>query len=139
MVASFSISARFNTKFELVFVLTNENSSSEMFHCKAIKKSIGPLWKTVLGIFKIALRLKDRHVFMWQLLELFSIFNTITLIKIFWKTQTLFKKLGYRFLVENAKIESTTFQYKNARQKPMLRQIECGVQNRPITKNVVFQ
>ena len=36
----------------------------------------------------------------------------------------------YRFLVESTKIENATF--------PMLRQIEWGVQNRPITKNGVL-
>ena len=32
----------------------------------------------------------------------------------FWKTQTPFKKLKYRFLVESTKINSTTFSYKTA-------------------------
>ena len=36
-----SNSARFTAKFELVFVLTQENASSQKFHFKANRKSIG--------------------------------------------------------------------------------------------------
>ena len=54
------------------------------------------------------------------------------------KTQILFKKLEYRFLVESTKIENTIFPYKMFCQKPMLEQIEWGVQNGPITKNEVL-
>ena len=43
-----------------------------------------------------------------------------------------FKNLEYCFLVENTKVENASFQ------KPMLRQIEWCVQNRPITKNGVL-
>ena len=42
----------------------------------------------VLGIFEIAVRLRDR------------------------KTKTFFKKLKYRFLVESTKIENTSFLFK---------------------------
>ena len=41
-------------------------------------------------------------------------------------------------LVESTKIESALFLYKLPRQEPMLRQIEWGVQDRPITKNGVL-
>ena len=37
---------------------------------------------------------------MWQSLEIFNIFSTLTLKQVFWKTKALFKKLKYRFLVE---------------------------------------
>ena len=66
----------------------------------------------VLGIFKIALRLRDRHVFMWQSVKVLNVFNLVTLIQIFWKMKTFFKKLEYRFLVETTKIESTLFSFK---------------------------
>ena len=59
----------------------------------------------VLGIFKIALGLRDRHIFVWQPLRY---------LKIFWKTKTLFKNLERLFMVESAKIEKITFQYKTA-------------------------
>ena len=67
---------------------------------------------------------------MWQPLEILSVFNTLTLTKIFWKTKSFFKKPMYRFLVKSIKIETTTC--------PMLRKIEWEVQNRPITKNWVL-
>ena len=37
----------------------------------------------VLEIFKTALRLKDRHVFMKQSLGIWNVFNTFTLKKVF--------------------------------------------------------
>ena len=64
----------------------------------------------VLGIFKIALRLRDRHVFMWQSGEILNVFNTLT----FWTTKTFFKKLECCFLVESIKIENALFPYKTA-------------------------
>ena len=64
----------------------------------------------MLGIFKIVLRVRDWHVFIWQSLKVLNVFNTLTLIQIIWKT----KKLEYRFLVETTKIESTSFPFKTA-------------------------
>ena len=72
------------------------------------------LKETVIGIFKIALRLKDRNIFMWQSLEILNVFNTLILRQIFWKTKTFFKKLEYGFLVETTKIENTSFPFKTA-------------------------
>ena len=68
----------------------------------------------VLGILKIALGLRDRHIFMWQSVKVLNVFNTLTLIQIFWKTKTFFKKLEYHFLVETTKIENTSFPFKTA-------------------------
>ena len=87
------LSVAFTAKPELVFVLTFENAFSESFHFKANRKSIGSSKKSVLGIFKIALRLRDRHVFMSQSVKVSNVFNTLTLTQIFWKTKTFFKKL----------------------------------------------
>ena len=67
-----------------------------------------------LGIFKIALRLRDRHVFIWQSTKVSNVFHTLTLKQISWKTKTFFKKLEYRFLVEATKIENTSFLFKTA-------------------------
>ena len=39
-------------------------------------------------------------------------FNILTLIEIFWKTKTFFKKLECLFLVETTKIENTSFPFK---------------------------
>ena len=55
----------------------------------------------VLGIFKVAIRLRDQHVFMWQSVES-NIFNTWALKQIFW---TFFEKLEYRSFFESTKIE----------------------------------
>ena len=67
-----------------------------------------------LDIFKIAIRLRDRHVFIWQSMEILRVFNTLTLKQIFWKTKTFFKNLEYRFLVQSTKIEKASFPYKTA-------------------------
>ena len=55
----------------------------------------------VLGILKIALRLRDRNDFMRQSMEILNDFNTLILKQIFWKTKTFFQKLEYAFLVES--------------------------------------
>ena len=46
---------------------------------KANRKSIGSSKKMILRIFKIALRLRDRHVFMWRSVETLNVFNALTL------------------------------------------------------------
>ena len=51
---------------------------------------------------------------MWQSEKIFNFFNTLTLKLIFWKTKTLLKGLGYRFLAESTKIENASFPYKTA-------------------------
>ena len=66
----------------------------------------------VLGIFKIVLRLRDQHVFMSQSVKVLNVFNILTLIHIFLKTKTFFKKLEYSFLVETTKIEYTSSSFK---------------------------
>ena len=92
----------------------------------------------VLGIFEIALRLRYRHVFMWHSLEILNVFNTSTLKQIFWKTQTLFEKLECGFLAEITWMKTQNFHTNLHCQMPMLRHIEWGVQNEPITKNRVL-
>ena len=66
------------------------------------------------GIFKIGLRLRDLHVFMWQSLRILNVFNTLTLKQIFSKTKTFLEKLEYRFLVKSTKIENASFPCKTA-------------------------
>ena len=53
----------FTAKFRLVFVLTLEKAVFRGFILKPTERA-NILLKTVLGIFKIALRLRDRHDFM---------------------------------------------------------------------------
>ena len=76
-----------------------------------MKKSQNSM-KMVAGIFIIALRLRDRHVLMWQSLEILNIFDTLTLKQVLWRIKTIFKNLVYRCLVESSVIESVTFSYK---------------------------
>ena len=68
----------------------------------------------LLGSIKLALRLRDWHVFMWHVFFILNVFNSLTLKEIFWKTKTFYKKLKYRFLVENTNIENASFPYKTA-------------------------
>ena len=42
----------------------------------------------------IALRLRDRHDFMWQSVKVSNVFNTLTLRQILWKKKTFFQKTG---------------------------------------------
>ena len=58
--------------------------------------------------------MRNRYVFMWQSVKVLNVFNTLTLIQIFWKTKAFFKNLEYRFLVETTKIENTLFPFKTA-------------------------
>ena len=51
---------------------------------------------------------------MSQSVKVLNVFNTVTLIQIFWKTKTFLKKLEYFFLVETTKIETTSFPFKTA-------------------------
>ena len=66
----------------------------------------------VLEIFKIALRLRDGHIFPWQSVKILNVFKTLK--QIFWKTKTFLKKLEYSFLVEITKIENVSFPDKTA-------------------------
>ena len=68
----------------------------------------------VLEIFKIVLCVRNRHVFLWQSLEVLSIFNILALKEILWKMKTFFKKLENFFLVESTQTENASFPNKTA-------------------------
>ena len=72
------------------------------------------LRKTVLWIFKIVLRLRDWHIFIWQSVKILNVFDTLALKQISWKTKNFFEKLEYRFPVESTKIENASFPCKTA-------------------------
>ena len=55
----------------------------------------------------------------------------------FWKTKTFFKKLEYRFLVENTKIENASFLYKTTISEAR-RQMEWTLKNGLIANNGVL-
>ena len=94
----------------------------------------GFFYKTVLEIFKITLRLRYRHVFLWQPLEILNVFITLSLNLIFWKTKHFLKKLEYCFSVQSIKIESAIFQHKTALPEANAKTKKWEVQNGPITK-----
>ena len=60
--------------------------------------------------------MRDRHVFIWQSVEILNVFNTssITLKKIFRKMKIFSRKLGYHFIVESIKIGNAWFPWKTA-------------------------
>ena len=62
-----------------------------------------------LGIFKIALRLRDWHLFIWQSVKILNDLNTLTLRQIFWKTNTFVQKTGVPFLIGSTKFENASF------------------------------
>ena len=66
----------------------------------------------MLVILKIAIRLKDHHIYMSQSANAFNVFNIFTLNQIFWTTESFFKKLEHRFLVRTTKIENPSFPFK---------------------------
>ena len=92
---------------------TGKHFALEVFVLKPQERA-WTLLNTNLGIYKIALRLRDRHVFMWQPLEILNVFTTLFLKLIFWKTKTFFEKLEYRFLVQTTNTESAIFPHKTA-------------------------
>ena len=61
--------------------------------------------------FKIALRLKVRHVFKLQTMEILNALDTLTLTEKYF-LKNLSRKMGYRVLVESRKIKYATFSYK---------------------------
>ena len=71
----------------------------------------------VLGIFKIAVRLRDRHVFYKIISESFKRFQYFNFETNFLENDNLFLKIGVPFLVETSKTENTSFSFKNALSK----------------------
>ena len=65
----------------------------------------------VLGIiFKIAIHLKDRHIFMPQSQEILNVSNTLPLKKKKkLKIKNHFQKAGVMFLIKSTKIENIIF------------------------------
>ena len=92
----------------------------------------------MLGIFEIALRLRDMHVFMWQSLEVLNVFNTLTLKQISGKRKAFPKNWSTVFKFKPLRLKAHHFHTKMLCQKPMLRQTEWRLQNEPTTKNGVL-
>ena len=91
----------------------------------------------VLGIFKVALRLRGGQDV--TITVNFECFQYFTLKLIFWKTKAFFKTLDYRRLVKRTNIEKKSFPYKTAmtqanvnytwREKPQKRLIKRIFEN----------
>ena len=91
MIASYTLFNKFYGKMSLGFCL---NKRKRFFLEVLFYNQQKDVWfyKTVSGIFKIAFRLWDRHIFMWQPLEILNVCNVLTLKQV-WK-QNLFWKTG---------------------------------------------
>ena len=96
----------------------------------------------MLGIFKIALRLRDGHIFLWQSVKILNVFNIFNFEADFLENENFFKKLEYSFLVESTEIENVSFPYKTATSetnvKTNVTNVSLVTKNGPITKNGVF-
>ena len=57
--------------------------------------------------------MRDRYVFIWQLMEILNVFNTLTFKRTFWQTKTFSKNWSSVFIVRT-KIKNTIFSYKTA-------------------------
>ena len=101
------------TQFSAIMHWNRTLAASNIFH-------IFPQWIKFytfhchkVGIFRVTLSWRDRHIFTWQSLKILKVFNILTL-----KMKTFFKKLEYYFLVETTEIKNTLFLYKTALSKP---------------------
>ena len=102
------------------------------------QKELRFLYKTVLSISKIVLRLTDRHIFIWLSLKILSVFNTLTLKQFFGKTETTFKKLENCFSVKSSAIENATFPCKTALSKANVEKNKMWLTNRTYHKERSF-
>ena len=82
--------------------------------------------KTVLEIFKIALRLRDRHIFFCKNHWTFERFVYLNFEKKFWKTKSYFKKLADRFVGQSTTIANAVFPYKTVQSKASVNSIRPG-------------
>ena len=56
-------------------------------------------------------------------MKVLNVFNTLTLIQIFWETKIFFKELEYRFIVETTKIQNISFPFKTAPSEAIVKTI----------------
>ena len=72
-----------------------------------------------LGIFKIALHVRDQHVLMSQSVKVLNFFNILTLKQISGKRKPFSKSWSTVFWLKLLRLK-TSFPFKSACQKPML-------------------
>ena len=65
------------------------------FTLKPTERALVP--QKMICDFKIALRLRDQHVFVRQSLEVLNVFNILTLKQVFIKTKTFVRNTEYRY------------------------------------------
>ena len=83
-----------------------------------------------------ALRLKDRHVFMWRSLGILKVFNTLTLKQVIWKTKNFFLQNGVRFF--GSEYYELTFSYKSALSKANVKKNWMGSSKWTCQKTRIF-
>ena len=88
-------------------------------------------WKAVQGIFKIALRLRNQHVFRRQSLAILIVLNALTLKQVFWKTKAFLEKLQYCFSVESTRLKAQNLYTKLPCQRPTLKKNIMGSRKWP--------
>ena len=110
MVASFSILARSTGKFEIVFVLTQENAFSILKPTETAYVFL----KSGSRDFQNNPPFERWSCFYVKITENFERFQYFNFQINFLKNKTLFKNLEYRFLIESTKTESAAFTYKTA-------------------------
>ena len=133
MVAPF---IKFYGKFDLVFVLTQENAFYQSFQFKANRISVGSSKKRYQGFSKqpsfweIGMFLCANH---WKLLT----FSILQLCNKFLENENHFQK-NWSTIFQLKVPENASFPYKAAISEANVKTNRMRVQNGPITKNGVF-
>ena len=122
MVVPFS---KFYCKIWVSFCLNTGKRFFLEFSFSSQQKEHMFFYKAVLGIFKVTLRLRDRHVFMWRSVKILEIFNSLNHFSKNWSTA---------FQLNALRLKRYHFNTKVPYQKPMLRQIEWLLENVSILK-----
>ena len=122
-----------------IFCVNEGATFSERFHFKANRNSVGSS-KNGTRNFQNSPPIVRSVYFNVTISENFEHFQCFSFKKIFLKNaKTLFKKLEYGFLVEILRLKAHHFHTKLSCQKPMLRHIEWGVQNRRFASSLFFR
>ena len=66
---------------------------------------------------------------MWKSWKNLNAFNTLTLKRVFWKTETFLKELEYLFLTESPKTGNATYSYKATVSKANAKTARMGSTN----------
>ena len=89
----------------------------------------------VLWIFQVALRLRDRHDFIWQLTEILKFSILTPWNKYSEKRKYFSKNWSNDIKLKKLRLKAQHFHAKSLCQKPILGKTDLGVQNGPIAKN----